>query len=103
MKAKELLNEYVKEEELDKCSVIAISQDKDYMHWHHVHLDEEIPVEGYDIAIAVSPKNETDDEQEARENTEDYLAEHPDEEVPDLTDDEKEKKPAEKEEIAKEE
>lgn len=52
MKAKELIKKLVKEDERENVCVIAISKTAKVMHWFHVHLDEELPLEkDYDVAI----------------------------------------------------
>jgi len=55
MKAKEILNKFIKKEMVDKVGVIAISQTSE-MHWYHIHNDEQVPEKGYSIAIHVRRK-----------------------------------------------
>ena len=51
MKADEIIKKYVKgEQDNENVAVIAISQ-SNKIHWYHVHRDEDIPKEDYDIAI----------------------------------------------------
>lgn len=53
MKAKEILDKYVKEEERENVGVIAILTRKNAMSiWYHVHEDEDIP-DDKDIAIHI--------------------------------------------------
>ena len=49
MNAKELLNK-IKDEYKDEFGVIAISRDE-LSYWYHVHEDEDLPEEEYDIAL----------------------------------------------------
>ena len=54
MKALEILNKYVKEEQLEKVGIIAISKNQDKMHWYHVHENEDLPdANDYEIAIHI--------------------------------------------------
>lgn len=50
MKAKEVLDKYVKKEERAKIALIAIAKEDGKEFWFHVHEDEDIP-KGYEIAI----------------------------------------------------
>lgn len=50
MKAKEIIEEYIKEEKREDVAVMAVPS-KGF--WWHVHLDEEIPTEGEHIAIII--------------------------------------------------
>ena len=57
MKAQELIDKYVREEERDKVGVIAIDVDKEHgkedkVFTYHVHRDEELPT-SVSIAIRV--------------------------------------------------
>jgi len=49
MNAKELLNK-IKDEYRDEFGVIAISKDEE-TYWYHVHEDEDLPDDSYDLAL----------------------------------------------------
>ena len=51
MKAKEVIQDHIREHKKADVAVIAIT---DNGHWWHVHLDEEIPTKGERIAILLS-------------------------------------------------
>ena len=54
--AKEILDKYVKEEVREEVVVIAIGRTtgrKGTVFWYHVHEDEEVPEEGFDIALHI--------------------------------------------------
>ena len=53
MKAKKLLDKYVKKEVREKVGIIVISQDEREKFWYHVHGDEVVPEFGYDTAIHI--------------------------------------------------
>ena len=56
MKAKELLDKYVKEEVRKEVEVIAISRTTDrkgVAFWYHIHEEEEVPYKGLDIALHI--------------------------------------------------
>lgn len=53
MKADEIKKQIVKPEQRDLVGVIAIKDNKSV--WFHVHDDEEIPTEGWTIAILPRP------------------------------------------------
>ncbi|KKN51130.1 hypothetical protein LCGC14_0625940 [marine sediment metagenome] len=53
MKAKEILEKYIKEEERENVGVIAILTRKNAMSiWYHVHEDEAVPTD-QDIAVHI--------------------------------------------------
>ena len=55
--AKEILDKYVKEEVRGEVGVIAIGVRKSSkagdVFWYHIHEDEEVPEEGFDIALHI--------------------------------------------------
>jgi len=55
MKAKEILDKFIKKEMINKVGVIAISQTPK-MYWYHIHNNEQVPEKGYSIAIHVRRK-----------------------------------------------
>lgn len=56
MKAKELIEKYVKKDLRENVAVFAISKTTKETHWFHVHLDEDIPLDNdYYTTIAIKP------------------------------------------------
>lgn len=54
--AKRILEKYIKEGVREETGVIAISKSKgadNCSFWYHIHEDEEVPEEGFDIALYI--------------------------------------------------